>query len=145
MQSRASQNQSEEKLGKRTRQKVAAQAVSKAMKGLVGGVASGTPAEREQWATELIPRSALSGGVAPCTAQGEADAAKRCAWSGGDATTARAEMREAGRKPGGTAEIPWTRLAPLSAPGPTGDRQEHLDDCLAGGGVSHRTRSGKPS
>ena len=31
-------------------------------------------------------------------------------------------------------------MAPLSAPGPTGERQEHLDDCLEGAGVSHRRR-----
>ena len=138
--SQGAQSQTEEKLGKKARQQVASQAVSKAMKGLVGGVAAGTAQEREQWAADLIPRSGHSAPGGPFTTPDEAEAARRPAWGAGDVAAARAEMREAGRKPGSLPGIPWTHLAPLSAPGPSGDRQEHLDDCLAGAGVSHRRR-----
>jgi hypothetical protein len=54
----ASIDNSEERLGRTARQKTAANAVSKAMKGLVGGVAAGSPSERERWAADLIPHTA---------------------------------------------------------------------------------------
>ena len=36
-------------------------------------------------------------------------------------------MREQGRSKTGIASLPHVKLSPMSAPGPTGDRQEHLD------------------
>eukprot|EP00973_Karenia_brevis_P063539 8829687-Karenia_brevis.AAC.1 len=49
-------------------------------------------------------------------------------------------MREAGKQPDGPPRIPWVHLAPWSAPGPTGDRQEHLDDMLSNAGASQKRR-----
>ena len=36
-------------------------------------------------------------------------------------------MREQGRSETGIASLPRVKLAPMSAPGPTRERQEHLD------------------
>ena len=36
-------------------------------------------------------------------------------------------MREQGRSKTGIASLPHANLAPMSAPGPTGERQEHLE------------------
>jgi hypothetical protein len=127
----------EERRGKVACQRTAAGAISKAVKGLVGGIAPGTPAERSQWTAELIPRSAADD---PLTRTTESEAAKTCAWGGGDYQRARTEMRAAGKQPDGLPCIPWVRLAPLSAPGPSGDRQEHLDDVMQSAGASQKRR-----
>ena len=129
---------SEERKGRAARRAAAAGAVGKAVKGLVGGVATGSAAERARWTADLIPRSAING--SPCTRPEEATEAGTCAWGAGDVDRARREMKEAGRRPGGPPGIPWVRLPPLSAPGPTGERQEHLDDVMNGAGVSQRRR-----
>lgn len=114
--------------GRTARQQTAAGATIKAVKGLVGGVASGTPEEREAWAADLIPRSGLP--TVPCTHPSEANAAKECAWGGGDVREARIEMRAAARRTDNRSGIPTAKNAPWSAPGPTGDRQEHYDDMV---------------
>ena len=49
-------------------------------------------------------------------------------------------MRQVGKSADGPPSIPWVRLAPLSAAGPSGERQEHLDDIVKEAGVSHRRR-----
>jgi hypothetical protein len=72
--------------------------VSKAVKGLVGGVAPGSATERADWAVELIPRSGLEAG--PCTQQDEAAGVDACAWGDGDLKKASREMKEAGKRPG---------------------------------------------
>ena len=118
----------DERRGRRARLHTAAGARSKAVKGLVGGVAPSTAAERGQWTAGLIPRSEVVGG--PCTQELEHQAAKECTWGRGDQRQARKEMREAGKRPGSHAGIPWVKLAPWCAPGPSGDRQEHLDGML---------------
>ena len=70
----------------------------------------------------------------------EADAARASAWGAGDAQEARRELRQASRSPDGLPGIPWARLPPYAAPGPTGERQEHLDDILRSCGASHRRK-----
>ena len=49
-------------------------------------------------------------------------------------------MREQGRSKTGIASLPHVKLAPMSAPGPTGERQEHSDAiiCFAGAGQRRR-------
>ena len=89
----------EEAEGRAAKQKTVAGAVSKAMKGLVGGVAEGTVAEREQWTADLIPRSQVAG--TPCTTPDEERDARECAWGAGDVRLAKAEMRQANRGAGG--------------------------------------------
>ena len=70
------QLQTDEKLGKRARQKTAAGAAGKVPKGLVGGVASGTAA---LWTTELIPRcSAPAGRFADVQEQ---SSSCECSWA----------------------------------------------------------------
>jgi hypothetical protein len=103
------------------------------MQGLVGGVAIGSAAEREQWTVDLIPRSQAGG--TPCTGPEEDTESRACAWGCGDVRQARAEMRQAGKTPSRAPTIPWVRLARLTAPGPSGDRQEHLDDIIEGAGA----------
>ena len=128
----------EERRGRRARQQTAAGARSKAVKGLVGGVAPGSPAERQRWTATLIPRSEVEGG--PCTQQSERDEARECAWGRGDVREARKEMKAAGKRPGSHAGIPVGKIAPWSAPGPTADRQEHFDDMMRGSTPGQRRR-----
>ena len=49
-------------------------------------------------------------------------------------------MREVGRERTGSSSIPYVKLATLSAPGPTGDRQEHLEAIIDFAGAAHRRR-----
>eukprot|EP00973_Karenia_brevis_P044557 6172903-Karenia_brevis.AAC.1 len=105
------------------------------MKGLVGGVATASAEARRQWTTDLIPQSEVG---EPCTSPQDKASAYECAWGGGDVATARRDMREAEKRHNEMPGIPWTRLAPLSAAGPSGDRQEHLDDVLSHAGASKK-------
>ena len=113
-------------------------AISKAMKSLVGGIAEAEPAEKKRWADELIPRSKWRGG--PCTRPGEASRADPLAWGGGDTKAALQEMKHAGRANDGPPRLPWAKLKPLSAAGPTAERYEHLEDILVSAGACHRRR-----
>ncbi len=121
-----------------TCQWTAAGAKSKAVKGLVGGIAPGCPAQRARWTADLIPRSEAAGG--PCTRPEEQTAAADSAWGAGERQAARKEMRAAGKRPGSRPGIPFAKLAPWSAPGPSSDRQEHLGDMLAYSGARVRRR-----
>lgn len=75
----------------------------------------------------------------PCTRVAEEVEAREIAWGEGDIRKPRKEMKEP-RRPGGIPSIPWAKLAPMSAPGPSGDRQEHSDDIMKGAGASQRRR-----
>ena len=44
-------------------------------------------------------------------------------------------QRNEGRSKTGTASLPQVKLAPMNAPGPTGERQEHLDAIIAFAGA----------
>ena len=59
---------------------------------------------------------------------------------GGRYKMARSAMREQGRTRTGIASLQHVKLSPMSAPGPTGERQEHLDAivCFAGAGQRRR-------
>ncbi len=80
----------EERLGKRTRQKTAANNVSRAVKGVVGG-------ELARWAVAYIPWSEAARG--PLTTATEAEATRARAWGGGDLRAAKREMRLACKSP----------------------------------------------
>ena len=107
------------------------------MKGLVGGAAAGTAELRQQWTTALVPRSA---GQGTHPADAEQAQAARAAWSGGRYKEAPAGMREHGRSKTGIATLPHVKLAPMRAPGPAGERQEHLDAIIAFAGAGQRRR-----
>ena len=47
-------------------------------------------------------------------------------------------MREQGRSKTGIASLPHVKLSPMSAPGPTGERQEHLDANASFAGLGQR-------
>ena len=49
----------------------------------------------------------------------------RTAWGGGRYKLARSAMREQSRSKTGVASLPHVKLSLMSAPGPTGERQEH--------------------
>ena len=49
-------------------------------------------------------------------------------------------MKEAGRQRNGAAALPQVRMAPMCAAGPSGERQEHLDDIIKFAGISQRRR-----
>ena len=49
-------------------------------------------------------------------------------------------MRDQGRSKTGIASLPHVKLAPVGAPGPTGERQEHLDAVVAFAGAGQKRR-----
>ena len=107
------------------------------MKGFVGGAAVGLAECPKNWTTALIPRSSGQG-THPSGAEGAQ--AARAAWGGGGDKAGRGAMREQGRSKTGTASLPHVKLAPMSAPGPTGERQEHLDAVISFAGAGQRRR-----
>ena len=108
-----------------------------AIKGLVGGAAVGSAECRKHWTTALIPRRS-GPGTHPSGVEGAP--AARAAWSGGRCKTARGAMKEQGRSKTRMASLPHVKLAPMSAPGPTGERQEHLDAAISFAGAEQRRR-----
>ena len=107
------------------------------MKGFVGGAAQGSADCRRNWTTALIPRSS---GIGTHHTRAECAEAAPVAWGGGRYKLARSAMREQGRSKTGTASLPHVKLSPTSAPGPTGDRQEHLDAPVSFAGTGQRRR-----
>ena len=138
LQSRARGYDEEEAKGKRAKKQTAVGSVSKAMQGLVGGVAEGSPEQKKLWTEALIPVSQATHAAHPNEAE-RTDAVGR-AWGKGELRVARTEMKEVTRQRTGMAALPSVRLAPLSAPGPSGERQEHLDTICSFAGAGHRRR-----
>ena len=52
---------------------------------------------------------------------------------------ARSATREQGRTRTGIASLPHVKLSPMSGPGPTGERQEHLDAIVSFAGARQAT------
>ena len=88
----------EERLGGSTRKKAREGAVSKAFKGLVGGVQNGTESERRSWTKELIPRAET--GHATLTTDTERQESAACSWVCGNDEEAKRAMGQAGRSAG---------------------------------------------
>ena len=91
----------------------------------------------EKLTTALTPRS-VGFGTRPTTA--ESGEAARVAWRGGRYKAVRGAMREHGRSKTGRASLPHVKLPPMSADGPTGERQEHLVAIISFAGVGQRRR-----
>ena len=132
---RVVQPQTDELRGRRACALTAREPITQTMKRLVGGAAQGSAECRKN--TALIPRS-LCFGAHPTSA--ECTEAARAAWGGGRCTAARGAMREQGRSKTGTASLPHVKMAPMSALGPRGDRQEHLDAVISFAGAGQRRR-----
>ena len=92
---------------------------------------------RKNWTTTLIPRSSGSG-THPNSA--ECAGAARCMERRQVQGSAERDEREPGPSKTGTASLPHVKLAPMSAPGPTGERQEHLDAVISFAGAGQRRR-----
>ena len=91
----------------------------------------------EELDTGLIPRSS---GQGTYSSGAEGAQAARAAWGGGGYKAARGAVREQGRSKTGTASLPHVKLAPMRAPGATGERQEHLDAVIPFAGAGQRRR-----
>ena len=131
------QPQTDEQRGKRACALTARGPISKAMKGLVGGAAPGSADCRKNWTTALIPRSS---GLGTHPTNAERNEAARGAWRSGRYKAVRSAMREQGRSKTGVASLPHVKLAPISAPGSTGERQEYLDAIIYFAGAGQRRR-----
>ena len=131
------QRQTDEQRGKRACAPTARGSISKAMKRLVGGAAQGSADSRRNWTTALIPQRS---GIGTHPTSAECVEAARIAWGGGRYKLARSAMREQGRSKTGIPSLPHVKLSPLSAPGPAGERQEHLDATVSFAGSGHRRR-----
>ena len=107
------------------------------MKGLVGGAAQGSADCRRNWTAALIPRSS---GIGTHPTSAECAEAARIVWGGGRCIAARSATREQGQNRTGVASLPHVNLSPMSAPGPTGERQEHLDAVVSFAGAGQKRR-----
>ena len=134
---RVLQPQTDEQRGKRACALTARGSTSKAVKGLVGGAAQGSPDCRKNWTTALVPRGS---GLGTHITSAECAEAARAAWRGGRYRAARNAMREQERSKTGVASLPHVKLTPMSAPGPTAESQEHLDAIISYVGVGQRRR-----
>ena len=88
---------------------------------------SGLPQELDH---SSHPRSS---GIGTYPTSAECVEAARIAWGGGGYKLARSAMREQGRSKTGIPSLPHVKLSPMSAPGSTGQRQEHLAQELVRG------------
>ena len=61
----------------------------------------------------------------------EVAVASKLAWGNGDATEAKRHMRERQKAITGHHELPWATFLALNGIGPSGDRYEHLRDCMS--------------
>ena len=97
------------------------------------GAAQGSADCRRNWTTALIPRSpGYWNSFFQC---GEA---ARIVWGSGRYKLARSAMSEQGRTRTGIASLPHIKLSLMSAPGPTCERQEHLDAVVSFAGAGQR-------
>ena len=108
------------------------------MKSLVGGVASADASVREEWGRSFIQTS--SRGAAALSTTAEQLHARSLAWGGGEFQAARAAMRDACKQRSGFASLPVVKIPPKCATGPSGERQEHIDDIVKFAGISVRKR-----
>ena len=107
------------------------------MKGLVGVAVQFSADCRRNWTAALIPPS-LGIGTHPSSV--ECAKVARIAWGCGSCKMARSAMREQGRTRKGITSLPHVKLSPMSASGPTGERQEHLDAIVSFAGAGQRRR-----
>jgi hypothetical protein len=126
--------------GKKARKLTAKKRYRKAMMAFSAKVVGGTAEERAGWAQQLIFRSAAAAADVPPHPPGEASAWALANHSGGRSDGEMykflATQREEGRMP----LIPIPHFPALSQPGPSGERPEHLDKCLACQHVGFRRR-----
>ena len=108
------------------------------MKGLVGGGAQDSADCRRNWTTALNPRSS---GIGTHRTSAECAEAARTAKGGGRYKLARSAMREQGWSKTDIASLLHVKLSPMSALGPTWERQEHLHAIVSFAGASQRRRS----
>ncbi len=106
--------------GKRARRLAKENAKAKAVAGLQGGVKQLTPDEQRAWGTKLLPRSERPG-ARPAAAPPQAAEAARAGPARGGATQVSVEAEN---------PLQGVRFAPLTAPGPSGCRPEHLKEML---------------
>ena len=131
------QPQTEEQRGKRACALTERGSISKVTKGLVGGAATGSAEYRKHLTTALILRNSGQDTHPSISKQAQTT---RAAWGGGRHKTARSAARGQGRSKTGIASLLHVKLAPTSAPSPTGERQEHLDAIIAFAGPGQKRR-----
>ena len=119
------QPQTEEQRGKRACALAARASISKAVKGLVGGPAAGSAEHRKHWTTAMVPQSSDRG-----TPHRQNELKQRAQLG--------VDTGEQGRIKTVIALVLLVKLAPMSAPRPSGDRQEHRDATIAFAGAGQR-------
>ena len=119
----------EEKKGDACRKAACNDALSKGIQRLVGLPAEGTSQEKSQWAPMFLPSAPETSHPIPTRAQ--RDQALIDAWGDGDPKKARRQMQEVHMRRTGRRGLPWATFPALSGTGPSGDRYEHLRECMA--------------
>ena len=129
-QKRTLNSTAEDRVGPAACHKARKNALRKAVMGFVGKPAYGPPEELSTWTNVLVPAS--SGPDAPHPNRQELHIAQLQGWGRGQFQAAKTAMLESsdcleGHKP----TLPRVSLPNLTAPGPSGERPEHLSDCLS--------------
>ena len=124
----------DEQHGRRVRAQTTSGSISKTMKGLVGGFSQASADCRKNGTAAWLPKSSGFGTHPTST---ECAQAVRVAWRRQVQGSA-CNLRGQGRRK--QVSLPHVKLAPMSAPGSTGERQEHLDAVISFAGAGQRRR-----
>ena len=114
--------------GKKAKYKARRNAYRKAIMQFNGKLAEPTAAEKVEWANTYVPRSDRQSALSnePDVIRAQANAQHQ-----GDAGRARRQLLQQADDGDGTPRMPWIKFPGLTAPGETGDRPEHLADCMS--------------
>ncbi len=116
-----------EKPGQHAKRKARKGALPKAVVTFNGKMATPTREEKEAWAATFIPQAEQPN--APTQLEERAKAQANHV-SGGDLNETRRHLTGSRAEAHTAPQMPWTTFPALTAPGPTGERHEHLRDCM---------------
>ena len=99
------------------------------MQKFFGGLAGGSVEEQQTWAPLFLPSA--GDGRTPQPSETERAALVASSWGKGDPSAAKRELADAHVAQLGSKGIPWARFPALTAPGVSGERYEHFQDCMS--------------
>eukprot|EP00973_Karenia_brevis_P086919 12054066-Karenia_brevis.AAC.1 len=125
--------------GRQACSKARKKAYRKAVMSFVGSPAEGSAQEKMSWTSQMIPRARDP--QKAFTSDTDLNYSQVNGWAGDQAqvtfASLKADIELHGFRHG---KLPMVSMPSLTAPGPSGERPEHLRDCLAQKSVSGRRR-----
>ena len=116
-------------IGAAVRRTACAGALGKGMQKFVGSPVAAPSSEQATWAPLFLPSAENRSMAHP--AQDERERLRLSAWGGGDPAVAKRELLGCRNAQVGVKQLPWATFPGLTAPSRSGERYEHLQDCMA--------------